>query len=287
MVHDRRSSFVLTALLLAIVAAMGWVDYLTGTDLSITLVYLPPIVAAAWWLGTASALGVALVAGVAVMAAEIAGHGIAAIWIWNALTAIVVFIGVAWLVARIRRDRDRMGEMNASLAGLLEAEQQLARTDPLTGLPNSRCFMDMLEQELARSRRTGDPVAVAYVDVDDFKSVNDLFGHLPGDALLRTIGASIGAAIRGGDAVARLGGDEFGLLFRNSSPDAIHAVGERIVASIEQLRQQYPGTMLGVSVGIVHLSRVDRQAEEVVRLADEAMYRAKALGRSRTVLVEG
>jgi diguanylate cyclase (GGDEF)-like protein/PAS domain S-box-containing protein len=162
-------------------------------------------------------------------------------------------------------------------------EAQLAHQafhDPLTGLANRALFRDRVEQALARAARRGDTsVAVLFLDLDDFKTVNDSLGHLAGDRLLHAVAQRLLAATRGSDTVARLGGDEFAVLLEDGWAGAAVAVAERI-GEVLSAPLSLDGTIVGVatSVGIAH-ARAEDGADELLRNADVAMYRAKSHGK--------
>ncbi len=125
------------------------------------------------------------------------------------MSRLLMLLAMAAMVVRIREDRQRLKAVNAQLAELLTGAEKLARTDPLTGLPNRRAFLERLSEELMRARRNAAPVCIAYLDVDNFKHLNDQRGHLEGDEFLRHIAAAIKDTVRATDVAARLGGDEF------------------------------------------------------------------------------
>lgn len=160
--------------------------------------------------------------------------------------------------------------------------------DPLTGLSNRARFIDRLEHALTVRRPRGVEVAVLYVDLDDFKMVNDRFGHTTGDRLLVEVADRLVGAVRAGDTVARLGGDEFAVLFENAEGIA-HA--ERGAARILEVFKHpfllgHHQVSATASIGIALPGRSGTTPEEALRNADVAMYRAKSAGKSRAVVFE-
>jgi diguanylate cyclase (GGDEF)-like protein len=163
--------------------------------------------------------------------------------------------------------------------------------DPLTGLANRALLLDRLEQALARrpSGRADEPgVAVALIDLDRFKSVNDGLGHAAGDAVLQTVGRRLAAAVRPTDTLARFGGDEFALLCEHVSEDHVADLTQRMVEAAT-MPLEFEGTVLSVtaSVGVTLNSRRQQagaNAEELLREADIALYRAKDHGGNRIEL---
>jgi diguanylate cyclase (GGDEF)-like protein len=165
----------------------------------------------------------------------------------------------------------------------------LATHDPLTGLPNRTLILDRVEQILARSRRTQTPVAALFVDLDNFKSINDTLGHSVGDELLGAVAARLDGAIRGADALGRLGGDEFVVvseaLTLQVGPELI---AERLLGALKEPFQlgTHKQTRVSVTASIGIAVGDHTSAEELLREADIAMYRAKWDGKHRYVLFE-
>ena len=178
-----------------------------------------------------------------------------------------------------------------------EAERQktddklvfMATHDTLTGLPNRTLILDRLQQALARARRHNTPVAVLFIDVDNFKGINDTLGHDVGDELLRHLTARLDGVVRTTDALGRLGGDEFVVIAEDLSLDAgVELIAERLLEALkEPVRlSEAHDTQLSVtaSIGIAVGDRI--APEELLRDADIAMYRAKTDGKNRFVLFE-
>jgi diguanylate cyclase (GGDEF)-like protein len=158
--------------------------------------------------------------------------------------------------------------------------------DSLTGLPNRALILDRIEQMLARSRRDHTPVAALFLDLDDFKDINDTLGHQAGDELLAGVGARLASTLREGDTVGRLGGDEFVVLVEGASLAAgAQVVADRIL-DVLKTPFQIPGgdvpLAITASIGIAEGDRA--QPEELLRDADIALYRAKATGKQRAVV---
>ena len=160
---------------------------------------------------------------------------------------------------------------------------RLAHYDPLTGVPNRRMLADRLNQAVARSRRSGKSLAVCYLDLDDFKPVNDRFGHAMGDRLLVTITQRLLQALRGEDTLARLGGDEFVLLLSDlGHPGEWQVVLERVLATVKQpVALGDVSATVSASVGVTLFPSDDVDADTLLRHADQAMYRAKQAGRNQ------
>jgi diguanylate cyclase (GGDEF)-like protein len=164
----------------------------------------------------------------------------------------------------------------------------LATHDPLTGLPNRTLILDRVEQMLVRSRRSQAPVAALFIDIDNFKSINDTLGHGAGDELLCAVCARLQIVVRDIDALGRLGGDEFVIVAEGMSLDAgPELIAERLLDALEQpfeLKGAEHRLTVTASVGIATGDR--GCAEELLRDADIAMYRAKWSGKNRYVVFE-
>jgi diguanylate cyclase (GGDEF)-like protein/PAS domain S-box-containing protein len=171
--------------------------------------------------------------------------------------------------------------------GMEEQLKRMALHDPLTLLANRSLFRDRVEHAVAVSRRNGRAVAVVFVDLDNFKNINDSLGHAVGDRVLNKSAQRLVKATRGGDTVARFGGDEFAVLLENlTSRDQVIEVAGRIVASLrESLDLPGPDMRVSASVGIA-FATPDDDVEALMRNADIAMYAAKTAGKGRYVVYE-
>jgi diguanylate cyclase (GGDEF)-like protein len=172
----------------------------------------------------------------------------------------------------------------ADAIGRVRAEERMrhrALHDPLTGLPNRTLFTDRLTQALAHARRSGAAVGVLFLDLDDFKLVNDSLGHGAGDELLRALGQRLDATLRTGDTVARFGGDEFVLIADDlgGAHEAL-AIAERTLTALQEPFRLGGGEhYVTVSIGVAVADGGARDAGDLIREADAAMYRAKERGR--------
>ncbi|HEY5898901.1 MAG TPA: diguanylate cyclase [Burkholderiales bacterium] len=169
-----------------------------------------------------------------------------------------------------------------------QALQSVAHTDPLTGLANRLLFLDRLRGALARARRHGTQIAVLYIDLDDFKQVNDSLGHAAGDALLRDFALRLRTCVRASDTVARFGGDEFVVLLEElKERDDAARVAEKIVEGAQRpFRIEGQDCRVSASVGIA-TSSGDVNDDELLKRADAALYAAKDGGSNRYRLDDG
>jgi diguanylate cyclase (GGDEF)-like protein len=176
---------------------------------------------------------------------------------------------------------------------LIQTRAELARlvsTDALTGLPNRRHFQEALDAEMARVQRYGGSFSLALLDLDEFKSFNDRFGHPAGDAVLCELARVIRQHMRASDRVARLGGEEFAVILVGTGKEAARFVVERLRSAIAELDLGHlsePGCTVTTSIGVASAPDDAEYAAELVRRADTALYQAKARGRDCVVLWDG
>lgn len=174
----------------------------------------------------------------------------------------------------------------AGLQRLRRSQAQLARLviqDQLTNVLNARAFADRLSQELDRNRRYPRPLALMYMDLDNFKVINDTHGHQTGDAVLRLVADAMRSSVRQADVVGRLGGDEFAVLMPETDAPLADAAAKRLVAG---LRNVFKGTPnVTASIGVVSCTATDASTDDLLRRADQAMYDAKKMGKDRVVQV--
>ena len=245
------------------VLVLGVIDFLTGYEISFSLFYLAPVSAASWFAGPKAGILIASLSAITWLMAELAsGHTFLSPFInaWNTLIRFGFFLIVTMLLHKLRESYRR--------------EQELARTDLLTGVPNSRHFYEVAQTELARARRYGHPFALAFFDLDNFKKVNDRYGHAQGDEVLRVVGGVAQRHLRATDCLARLGGDEFVLLL----PDTDQAGAQTAVSKLhaEMLSQmqvhRWPVTF---SIGVIIFVEPPESVDAMMQLADQTMYAVK------------
>ncbi|HSB02312.1 MAG TPA: GGDEF domain-containing protein [Anaerolineales bacterium] len=245
------------------IGLLGIVDYLTGYEVSFSLFYLAPIAAISWFANRNLGLTMSVLSGITWLTAELAAgqdyaHPI--IYLWNTMIRFGFFVLVACLVAEVRSAH--------------EVQRLMARTDYVSGAVNARYFNELVEMEIARSRRYQYPFTAAYMDLDDFKQVNDNFGHDTGDEVIRFITSELKSQLRSTDIVARMGGDEFVLLLPTVGQSEAQSVIPRLHYELTQQMQQrnWPVTF---SIGVVICVVAPASAKELIKMADELMYMVK------------
>jgi diguanylate cyclase (GGDEF)-like protein len=266
-IRDRR--LWLAALSTAAALLVGVVDWLTGQEISFSVFYLLPVSFAAWYAGIAPGVVAAAVSAAAWLVADLAsGHRYSHMLIpyWNMSMRGLIFLLVAFLMHKVRKE--------------LQEKRELANQDFLTGVANVRYLGEMGRRELDRARRRGTPLSVAYLDLDNFKHVNDTYGHQRGDAFLVSVALSITRNLRAVDLVARAGGDEFVVLMPDTDAPAAAAVMQRLTSVLAQAVtfESYPVTF---SIGLLTFLALPQSFDEAVNRADELMYAAKKAGKNR------
>ncbi len=262
----------LVTLILLVVALIGTLDYLTGFKLSFAIFYFVPIAVATWYLGKQEGRNTALLSFFLSVTAGLFNAGdvteTQAIVLWNGLTPLALFLIIVALLHKLRMR--------------LELEQRLARTDHLTGCLNARAFMPMLQYHFDLASRDHQPITLAYVDLDDFKSVNDTQGHHEGDRVLKLVSRVWHESCRRTDLIARLGGDEFCILFPNTDQKAAANI---ITKARQALTAAFQSEHVNVtcSIGALTFPTEMLTTREAIKAADMLMYRAKSQGKNSTV----
>lgn len=262
---DRLKPGMVLALSGSSVVIVERIDYFTGFEVSMSLFYLGPIALAAWYAGRGAGFAIALVSCVAWFLADQAAGGIystTTIPVWNALVRLGFFLITAYLLAALRES--------------LASQHRLARIDDLTGLYRRGVLEERLRHDLALARRHNSMVTIAYVDVDDFKVVNDTYGHAEGDRVLRAIGSVLQRMTREADTVARMGGDEFALVLPDTDLLGARLAISKITRDVRRTLRQWGVTC---SVGVLTLEGSAMTEEQAVDAADNLMYEVKRAGK--------
>jgi len=200
---------------------------------------------------------------------------------------LIVLISVCLLVTELTRLRIKSSERKRELSEALARIQELATRDDLTGLFNRRHMLELLNTEKHRSNRAGRRFCVGLIDVDHFKSVNDVHGHGAGDQVLSSIATAITAGLRETDVVARWGGEEFLVMFTDTDCATAEQVLSRIQKSLAHtmVSAMVPDLRVAFSAGVTPYD-ADEMLTRTIDRADRALYMAKAAGRNRTVRIE-
>jgi diguanylate cyclase (GGDEF)-like protein len=176
---------------------------------------------------------------------------------------------------------------NRELETLTEKLQNLAITDSLTGVFNRRYFQEILSKEIAKALRNRTPLSIAIGDLDNFKTINDTYGHLEGDKALKMVVETIKNNIRSSDIVARFGGEEFIILFPGTDKEEACRITERVREAIAGESEKIYREPLTISFGISTYPEDGTTQEELIKRADRALYEAKRLGKNRVIICKG
>lgn len=263
----KSQGFILTVGL-SLVIFIGILDYVTGSGLEIDFFYLLPLSMVTWFASTQAGIATAVLATLVWALANkvisrMSPFGVGDLWNTSIeLALFLVFVGLLLMLKREVRKLD-----------------DLASEDSLTGVANRRSFNRVAVAEMNRSRRFGDPFSVVYIDIDDFKRINDAQGHNVGDTLLRKVAATIREHIRDVDTVARLGGDEFVILFPETNADETKHIIERVQRHLADsvANHSWP---ISFSMGVVTYSEPPASAEEMMGFADKVIYSVKKQGKN-------
>ncbi len=264
---------VALAVAIAGVAVTGGIDYITGYEVRVFPIYFLPVALVAWRLSRNAALALAGLSTVAwTLANAAAGRTYHHSYVLpiNVVTQFVAFATVGVLVAELQRR--------------LERERDLGRTDELTALPNRRDFQERGALLISLARRSRRPITLAYVDLDNFKRVNDERGHREGNRALVRVAEVLRTRHRSTDLIARLGGDEFVVLMPDTGADAARIALERLREELGAAMRQHAWPCTA-SVGAVAYLGAPVNLEAAIHDADALMYRAKQAGKNR-VLIE-
>ena len=250
------------------VLTIAVIDYFIVIDISLSILYLLPISVVSWygkrWFSV-FLVGVSTIGWFVAESAAKTNLPILLLW-WNTAVRLIVFLTIASLLS------------NLKIA--YEKEKDLARIDGLTGIVNQRFFRELLEMEYKRSFRYGHCLTLVYFDLDNFKQINDRFGHNTGDKLLRIIAQTTQKNIRETDTIARLGGDEFALLL----PETHYKAGKSVLSRLHQklitaIEAYSPPVSL--SIGAVTFLSLPNSIERMLEEVDILMYQVKKSGKNR------
>jgi len=258
-----------TALIVAtiVLAAVVTADYITTFELSLSAFYLLGILMVSWNCGWRWGIAFAVISFMAQLELGFADNPYSEpfylyVAIANTLIAYLLVVG-----------------LTVQLRNLYDRERSTARVDSLTGAVNYLGFQELLEREMARHRRQRQPFSIAYIDCDNFKEVNDRFGHSTGDRLLQSVAATSRSALRKTDIVARIGGDEFAMVLgATGQPVVMHIVEKmRRALDLAMQDQHWPVTF---SIGVAVFDVIPETVDQVVSVSDRLMYEVKNSGKN-------
>jgi diguanylate cyclase (GGDEF)-like protein len=269
--QSRLSYITVITACIALISIIGYIDYITGKEISISLFYLIPVSIATWFINRWIGFLFAIIAGIVWFTADTASGQMYShpfIPYWNATVRLGFFFTVSVLLSKLKNAFTR--------------EKELSRIDSLTGMLNRRAFYELARLEIERNRRFKRPFSVAYIDLDNFKTVNDLLGHSTGDTLLCLVSNVMKDNIRATDITARVGGDEFVILLPETDGKSALLVLNKIKDLVTEAIQKndWPVTL---SIGAATFINPPEAVHTMMQQIDNLMYRAKNNAKDRIV----
>jgi diguanylate cyclase (GGDEF)-like protein len=269
-----RSPAALAVLGFVLLGLVGAMDFLSGYELSLSIFYLLPIVLVTWFANRRTGFvlcGSSAVVWILVDYASGHTYSYRLIAVWDAAVRLGFFTITTYL----------LGELKTHL----KREESLSRTDGLTQILNSRAFKEVSHTLLQLAARHHHPTVLAYIDIDNFKIVNDQSGHSEGDRVLKSVANILSATLRSTDIVARLGGDEFAVLMPETQYAAAQMAFSRLHQELTQLAEIHRWA-IGFSIGVAVFPTVPPSIDEALKVADGLMYRAKNFGKNKIIYEE-
>jgi diguanylate cyclase (GGDEF)-like protein len=265
--HSKSPAFIGTSAFM-LVLLIGIVDYLSGYEYSFSIFYLIPVIWATWNAGRLIGVIISVFSTITWIEADLlAKHLYSQPFIpyWNGLVRFGVFVTVALLLTELRKSLNR--------------ERTIARTDHLTKAANLRSFYEAVESEKIRAQRYNRLFTLAYLDLDNFKKINDQLGHRTGDLLLQEVASSMMEQVRQTDIVGRLGGDEFAILLPETNLESARDVLKRLREKILRTMQEN-NWKVTLSMGSITYRNFPDSVDEIIRKADDLMYLVKKEGKN-------
>ena len=260
-IEKQNKSFII-AIGYIIIGVLGIIDTLTGKELDFSLFYVIPILIVTWHTGLGLGIVFSLISALVWLLSDVLSGNVTllSIYAWNTLTRLGFFLTIAFLLSR--------------LLTVLEHEREIAHKDYLTGALNSLFFYNVLQMEINRSLRYKNLFTIAYIDLDNIKTVNDEFGHATGDEVLCFVVNQIKNSLRKADVVARLGGDEFALLMPETTQKSAQVVLSKLQHNIlaGMQKNNWPVTL---SIGVLTCIDTPPTANEAIKKVDDLMYSVK------------
>ncbi|NJD91751.1 MAG: GGDEF domain-containing protein [Geobacter sp.] len=259
---DRKGTVFNFALGLGFAVLFGAFDILAPSKYSFMMMYLFPIALTTWFAGQTAGFIIVMVC-IAFWSYTTSQFDLLALT-WNIISTLSIYLMISVMLTKLRF--------------LWEKDKILSRTDPLTGVMNRRAFDEIVEYEIMSLQRQNSPLSLAYIDLDNFKQVNDHFGHKKGDELLKAIVACFSNNLRRTDIIARMGGDEFVVFFPGTDHNAVKLVMQKLMVHLRLLSEgnNWPITF---SIGVITSVDSNCDLEEIISLADKLMYEVKQSGK--------
>ena len=268
-VSKRCSTFFLITFGFACTLMISFVKYLTGPEWAMSALYIIPIILVTWNAGIGAGISLSFVSAASWLLADLMTldyFSNPVIPYVNETLRLAVFLVIVIIIFKLK--------------AAIENQKELAGTDPLTQVLNRRAFYNLVELELNGARRYKTPTSFLYLDIDNFKAINDHLGHHMGDKLLYSVAKSIKNNVRAIDVIVRFGGDEFGVLLTNTDAEASIQVSAKLNQKLLELVREN-GWSVTFSIGVVTYADPPDNINQMIELADAQMYIAKQKGKNR------
>lgn len=271
---EQKTANQITILSLILVILLGAIDYLTGFEISFSIFYMIPIAIGAWYAGNRTGYALCLCSAFSWLVVDMSTNHMYShpvIPFWNAGVRLSFFSVIAYLLINL----------NSSM----EREKAFASLDGLTGIMNARVFKETLKTIFSLATRYNHPTTLAYIDLDNFKKVNDLHGHNTGDELLKAVAKTLEKTVRETDFVCRLGGDEFAVLLPENDAKGASRTFENMRKQLLKLTEN-PQWPVGFSIGVAVFHSPPPKPDDAITCADQLMYRVKQGGKNALIIEE-
>lgn len=251
-----------------VVLLVGILNHWAGPEISSTIFYLIPVVLVTWFTRRSIGFIFSILSALMWLIADLtsgATYFNSDIPYWNGVARLSSFFILTFILS--------------TLKSTLRQEKEFSRIDFLTGIRNRRYFIELIHAEINRALRYDRPFTVVCIDLDNFKTVNDCFGHSTGDILLRLVARTLLQNIRVTDTVARLGGDEFAILLPETGRNAAEAIMQKVQKINSEIMRRH-GWPVTLSIGVVTFTSPPSTVDETLRISDQLMYSAKNRGKN-------
>lgn len=269
--RSKLSKLFINLLGISFIIIVGIIDYITGEEFVFSIFYLFPVMFVTWFTNKWYGIFNSTISAVAIFLADfemLYKYSYPLIHFWNIIIRLGIFLILVYILSMLKNSFKRL--------------QELARIDGLTGMLNRRFFYELADVELKRAHRYSHPTTVVYLDLDNFKQINDNLGHSAGDKVLIEISKAIKQNLRQTDIIARLGGDEFVLLLPEAGYDSAYDVIKKVKSTVLSVSETN-GWNVTCSIGAVTCSDIQCSIEDIIKKADALMYEAKSSGKNMIV----
>ncbi|MDC0663584.1 GGDEF domain-containing protein [Marinobacter sp. SS21] len=260
---ENRNPGMIWKLALSIMVLIVFFQIMLGRNFDMAPIYIFPIVLSCWYGTKKSGVALSILSVLVIVVLELYVSGL------SVFSFAILAHGAPYLIAY-----PLFAMLLVNFRNVHQFEALAADTDSLTGVHSSRSFYSELANELIRAKRYSHEFSLAYIDVDNFKNVNDSFGHAVGDQLLREVAKCLVSSLRSTDIVARLGGDEYACLLPETEQHAAKAAFSKAIKCLDNKMKMH-GWLVSFSVGVATFENFPEEIDEVMDFADQLMYSVK------------